>query len=165
MNRSDVLTLVEYNRWANNRLMRRAAHLGKEQLTAECWLSQGNLYNTLIHLADAQWSWRLACLEGRLPGRRLAADDFTTINAIRSYLKEEDEALIDYVKTLDDVGLNEVVEFRWAQARPRKRTLWHILAHVVNHGTIHRSEIGQYMETIGRSPGNMDFIMFTARER
>lgn len=165
MNQTDMLTLVEYNQWANNRLMRRAANLSSKQLTAACWLSGGNLMNTLIHLADAQYSWRVACREGSLPGKRLSEEDFAGVKALRAYLKEEDGALIEYVTSLDETALNETIEFRWSQARPRKRTLWHVLVHVVNHGTIHRSEIGQYMDTIGRSPGNMDFIMFTSRER
>ena len=163
MNQADMLTLVEYNQWANNRLMRRAANLSSEQLTAECWLSGENLLNTLIHLVDAQWSWRLACLEGMLPGRRLSEEEFANVAALRAYLKAEDAALIEYVSSLEDNALDETMEFRWAQARPRKRKRWHVLAHIVNHGTIHRSEIGQYMATIGRSPGNMDFIMFTSR--
>jgi uncharacterized damage-inducible protein DinB len=69
------------------------------------------------------------------------------------------------VTSLGDAALNKIVEFYWGEARPRTRTLWHILFHVVNHGTIHRSEIGQYMDTLDRSPGNMDFIMFTSRKR
>ena len=67
MNTADMLTLVEYNKWANNRLMRRAAHLSQEQLSEPCWLSQGNLYDSLIHTVDAQWSWRLACQASGYP--------------------------------------------------------------------------------------------------
>jgi len=138
MNTADMLTLVEYNKWANNRLMRRAAHLSQEQLGEPCWLSQGNLYDTLIHTVDAQYSWRIACQEGKLPDQRLSQEQFANVAAFRAYWQEEDAALISY---------------------------WFILFHVVNHGTIHRSEIGQYMDTLDRSPGNMDFIMFTARRR
>jgi uncharacterized damage-inducible protein DinB len=165
MNMADMLTLVEYNKWANNRLMRRAAHLSQEQLNEPCWLSQGNLYDTLIHTVDAQYSWRLACHEGKLPAERLSQEQFANVAAFRIFWQEEDAALITFVTSLGDAALNEIVEFYWGQARPRTRTLWYILFHVVNHGTIHRSEIGQYMDTLDRSPGNMDFIMFTSRKR
>ena len=157
MNTADMLTLVEYNKWANNRLMRRAAHLNQEQLSEPCWLSQGNLYDSLIHTADAQWSWRLACQDGRLPGERLSQEQFANVGAFRAYWQEEDAALIDYVSSLSDAALNETVEFHWAQTRPRSRTLWHILAHVVNHGTIHRSELGQYNGHSGPFSGQHGF--------
>ena len=37
MDTADMLTLVEYNKWANNRLMRRAAHLSEKQLNEPCF--------------------------------------------------------------------------------------------------------------------------------
>jgi uncharacterized damage-inducible protein DinB len=88
MNTADMLTLVEYNKWANNRLMRRAAHLSQEQLNEPCWLSQGNLYDTLIHTVDAQYSWRLACHEGKLPAERLSQEQFANVAAFRIFWQE-----------------------------------------------------------------------------
>ena len=123
MDTADMLTLVEYNKWANNRLMRRAAHLSQGQLNEPCWLSQGTLYDTLVHTADAQWSWRFACMEGKLPGRRLSQEEFDSVTAFRSYWQEEDANLISYVTALEEGALNETTEFFWGQARPRTRTL------------------------------------------
>lgn len=135
MQASQALTLVEYNRWANGRLMRRAAHLSPEQFHAPCWLSQGSLFKTLIHIADAQWFRRLALQEGRGPADTLTEQQF------------------------------QVIRFSWSTSRPRSKPLWQGLVHIVNHGTHHRSEAGQYMTTLGRSPGNLDFILYVAKER
>ena len=73
MKADDLLTLVEYNRWADGRLLRQVKKLTSEQLLSPCWLSQGNLLDTLIHILDAQWYWRLACQEGNAPVERLKA--------------------------------------------------------------------------------------------
>ncbi len=64
MQAKDLLTLVEYNHWANDRLLRRVNQLSSEDLETACWLSQGTVVNTLLHIADTQWYWRLACQEG-----------------------------------------------------------------------------------------------------
>jgi uncharacterized damage-inducible protein DinB len=52
---SDVVTLAEYNHWANERVLRRVVHLAPSELRAPCSLSHGTLFQTLLHVADAQW--------------------------------------------------------------------------------------------------------------
>ncbi len=165
MNAAQALTLAEYNRWANGRLLRAAARLAPEQLHAPCWLSQGSLFRTLIHLADAQWSWRLALQEGRMPGYALTEEQFPDFQSLRAYQKQEDDLLAAYAGALQDAQVEAEVEFSWSSARPRRRPLWQVLLHILNHGTHHRSEAGQYMATLGVSPGNLDFILYVAKER
>jgi uncharacterized damage-inducible protein DinB len=34
------------------------------------------------------------------------------------------------------------------------------IVHVVNHGTAHRAETGLLLERLGRSPGDLDYVLF-----
>ena len=65
--KDNLFALVQYNTWANTRLLQAAAQLTPEQLTAPCWLSQNSVFSTLLHTLDTQWYWRLGCQEGELP--------------------------------------------------------------------------------------------------
>jgi uncharacterized damage-inducible protein DinB len=156
---------VEYNRWANDRLFGKASRLASSQLGRATWLSRGSIRRTLIHLVDTQWYWRLAAQEGSAPVEELKEEEFADLRRLRARSREEDEKLVEFVASLNDVEVNQPVSYSWPRARPRSKVLWHIILHIVNHGTHHRSEIGQHMATLGASPGDLDFIRFVAKIR
>lgn len=163
--RNEIQTLTRYHAWANNRLMRKAANLNTEQLQTACWLSQGNILHSLVHLLDVQWSWLQICKTSRMPIRYITTADFGDIRQFRQAWQAEDQALMDYADGLSQEQLQGIVTYSWPQARPRSKPLWHILLHIINHGTHHRAEIGQYLASLGRSPGDMDLIKFLATEK
>jgi len=84
----------------NNRVLQCTGRLSQDQLTAPCWLSQGSVLRTLIHILDVQWYWRLGCQEGELLMRRLSEEGYTDVPALQVYWREEDERLETYVKSL-----------------------------------------------------------------
>lgn len=163
MKASQARLLAEYNQWANERLMRRLVHLSPAELEAPCWLSHGTLRHTLLHLADAHWFWRLACETGEAPGRNLAAADFADIHAMRDFIRREDAAWVSFVSGLSEERWRGPLTFRWPRARPRTRALWILVLHAFNHATHHRAEIGQRLGELGRSPGDLDLLVYAAR--
>jgi uncharacterized damage-inducible protein DinB len=58
------------------------------------------------------------------------------------------------VGSLDDTALSESLVINGDFAAPR----WLVLAHVVNHGTQHRSEVARYLTECGHSPGELDLL-------
>jgi len=38
--------------------------------------------------------------------------------------------------------------------------IWHVLSHVVNHGTAHRAQIGTMLRHFGHKPPSQDYIFF-----
>lgn len=165
MRAEDLTLLFEYNRWANERILRAAARLSKEQLEADTYLSHDSAFGTLIHIADAEWSWRLACQEGILPLEVLNAERLPTLSALRSFWLAEMDHMQAFVSGLDDRQATQAVRYSWYRAGPRTKTLWHILLHIVNHGTQHRGELGMYLAECGHSPGNLDFIQFIGKRK
>ena len=89
---NSIQILFDYNQWANERLLRKAARLSSANLTEPCWLSQGDVMGTLVHMLDAEWYWRNACQTGLAPGERLSKDMFPDMQALIERWKVEDLA-------------------------------------------------------------------------
>ncbi len=162
MDLDQAITLVNYNTWANRRLLLKAARLPWDQLNAEAGLSYHTILATLVHILDVQWYWRTGAQSGQLPVKTLNVGDFNDLASLKKRWLQDGRLFLEYVSQLSSAELHGSVTYSWPRARPHSRPLWHILLHIVNHGTHHRSEIGQYLATLGQSPGDLDFIKFVA---
>ena len=164
MNPEEAITLVEYNAWANHRILLKAARLPWEQLNTQTGLSHHTLFGTLVHILDTQWYWREGAQSGNLPMQALSAADFASFASLKRRWELEDRLFLDFVGNLPAGQLQGPVTYSWPWARPRTRPVWHILVHIINHGTHHRSEIGGYLTTLGQSPGDVDFIKYVSKK-
>jgi uncharacterized damage-inducible protein DinB len=160
MKKADVVALVEFNGWANRRILAKAARLSIRDLRRPAGLSFPSPLATLVHILDTQWYWREAAQIGILPSKTLEPLEFRTFSALRRRWDEEDRLLLRFVSSRTERQLDGKVTYTWPQARPRSRPLWHIIMHVINHGTQHRSELALFLTTKRLSPGKMDFLDF-----
>ena len=159
MNQEDILTLFKYNAWANARIWNATAQLTAKQFLAPASFSHGGLRGTLVHTLFAEWIWRRRW-EGLSPSEWLRPEDFVTFEALQSRWQIEEKALMDFVETVSDEALNDSMQYRRTEGEPRENMLWHLMVHLVNHGTQHRGEAAAMLTEFGHSPGDIDFIVF-----
>ena len=57
MTREDILLLYEYDRWANNRVLRSISGLTPEQFTRDLGGSFRSVRDTLVHIIGGEWGW------------------------------------------------------------------------------------------------------------
>ena len=159
MNKQDILTLYQYNQWANARIFNTAAKVTHEQFLAPASFPHGGLRSTLVHALFAEWLWRQRW-EGTSPTSRFKPEEFPTFPSLQARWLTEEKLLLDFVDDLTDDRLNSTFRYTDTKGRPFTRVLWHAMAHVVNHGTQHRSEAAAMLTEFGCSPGDIDFIYF-----
>lgn len=164
MNKADILTLYEYNAWANVRVLTAAAQVSPEQFTAPAGLSHSSVRGALAHVLAAEIVWRRRCQEGVSPPALPGEADFPTLESLRIRWADEEQAMRVYLAGLTDDLINAPVHYTTTKGVPQATILWQILAHVVNHGTQFRGEAAVALSQFGHSPGDLDFIYFI-RER
>jgi uncharacterized damage-inducible protein DinB len=150
-----LLALVRFHAWANDRILTTASDLSDEQLHRPGVLDRGSAFDTLRHLVDVDRSWRETCVGNDVGqtyvwDRGFVLDDLAAIHA---FCLEEDGRLRSYVESFDEASLNEPL----ADGDPQEPR-WLVVAHVVNHGTQHRSELAHHLTRCGHSPGDLDLL-------
>jgi uncharacterized damage-inducible protein DinB len=158
MDADDLLAFVRFHAWANDRILTTAAGLSDAQFRTDGVLDHGSSFETLRHLVDVDWSWRELCV-GNDIGDTYVWDhgfELDDLPGLHAFCLEEDARLRSYVESLDRAGLDESMQLGPDpnDAVPR----WLVIAHIVNHGTQHRSELARYFTESGQSPGDLDLL-------
>jgi uncharacterized damage-inducible protein DinB len=159
MNKQDILVLYQYNQWSTHKILDCAAAVPEAEFLAPADFPHGGLHSTLVHALFAEWIWRKRW-EGTSPTQRLKPEDFPTVDSLRSRWAEEENLLMAFVNNLTDELLNKVVAYKDTKGIPHERILWQMMAHVVNHGTQHKTEAAAILTGFGHSPGDIDMIYF-----
>ena len=159
MNKQDILILYKYNQWANAKILNAAANVTQEQYLAPASFPHGGLRGTLVHALFAEWIWRKRW-EGTSPTVRLKPEEFPTFESLCTRWAEEEKQLMDFVEGLTDERLNNTFNYMNTSGKPFTRILWQAMAHLVNHGTQHRTEAAAILTDLNHSPGDVDLIYF-----
>jgi len=159
MNNQDIALLYKYNRWANAKILNAASHVTSEQFLAPATFPHGGLRGTLVHTLFAEWIWRHRW-EGTSPVVRIKPEDFPTFESLRARWTDEEKLLMSFVENVTDERLNSHFFYTTTKGEPHERILWHVMAHLVNHGTQHRSEAAALLTDFGHSPGDIDLVYF-----
>jgi uncharacterized damage-inducible protein DinB len=158
VDRESLLAFVRFHAWANDRILTTSAALSDEDLRKTSVLDHDSAFQTLRHLVDVDWSWREFCT-GNDVGNTYVWDQGFVLDelpALHAFSLEEDMRLRRYVESLHGPDLSEPLAL--SEDPNDEVPRWLIIAHVVNHGTQHRSELARYLTECGHSPGDLDLL-------
>lgn len=147
--------LLDYDEWADERIVAAIDGLGEAELTRPREAYFGTLWNNLLHTLNVQHLW-LARWKGTPPPRLDEPMTTTWRDAFAASHRE----LEAYIAPMSDADLDRVVQGQDSRGTPYAIPLARLAAHLVNHGTQHRAETGLLLERLGRSPGNLDYFRF-----
>lgn len=162
MNRHDLDLLIDYNYWANHKILEQATKVSAEDLTAPQpkGFSAGSLRGTLVHTLGAEWAWRSRLQHGVSPAALLKEIEFPSLSSIVLRWGNEEQRMRAFTGGLSDERLNEEVHYTTTDGKPRAHTIGHALTHMVLHGMQHRAECAVTLTNLGYSPGNIDLLYY-----
>ncbi len=167
MRPEDLKFLYNYNHWANQRILDHTARLTPEQLHAPEGGSYGSVHATLVHTmeAEATWLmiWRGEGIDLDWSPYELDPADFPDVAAIRAMWNDVAADLSEFVDGLTPKGENspdQIISWSGDAGALRRRRLWPLMVHVVNHGTQHRSEVAMALTRYGHSPSEIDVTQY-----
>jgi uncharacterized damage-inducible protein DinB len=159
MDTGELQLIFEYNYWANAKMLAGAHRVALEQYVAPAAFPYGGLRGTLVHILEAEWSWRLR-FQGLGYGDELLPDVFATPAELEAHWHAEEHAMRTFLGSLRNEDLGRHVRYTSLDGAPRDRILWQSLLHVAFHGTQHRAEAAALLTEYGHSPGDIDFNVF-----
>jgi uncharacterized damage-inducible protein DinB len=149
-----IQPLVDYNYWANQRLLQALDSLAAEAYTREVGseFSFPTLQGMLVHIMSAELIWL-----GRSPGTPERAESYPSLAALK---ERWTRAEADFQGFVEEQDLARVIEGRNLAGQVFRLPLWQMVQHVVNHGTHHRSEAATMLTRLGQAPETLDLIVY-----
>jgi uncharacterized damage-inducible protein DinB len=157
----DLLTLYDYNCWANERLFKAAGQLSADEFTRVVGGSYDSVRTTLAHLLEVERGWLARC-DGDAGWLELNPDDFRSMNSIEEEWKAVAQFGHEFLARLSDADLSRKVSYRFDEDEPCGLPLSEMLLHTSNHATHHRGQVALMLRMLGHAPGDVDMLFYFA---
>lgn len=151
----------DYHFWANRKLFDETAALGEEAARREVGkqFSFPTLKGMLAHIYGADRIW-LARWKGESPTRLYGDADVASLADLRTKWDALEAEQRAFVTSLGTADLKRTLDYKATDGKPYAQPLWHLLQHVVNHATHHRSEVATMVTMTKGSPPPTDMVLF-----
>ncbi len=155
MDPEQIRRLIAYNQFADDKILGAIEGLSVEELERPREAYFGSIANNLWHTLSAQHRWL-----ARWKGEPLPPLERPVIASWPAAYAACHGALRRFVSALTAADLARVVKYTLRVGAVGEQPLGQLIVHLVNHSTHHRAETGLLLERIGRSPGDLDYVLF-----
>lgn len=153
---------IDYNNWANRRILEAATGLGKKELTRDFGTGDRSVSGTLLHVYGGEVVWIERLFGNSLKTRPYAAD--AGLETLEAAWPPQWDRWRDYVAGLTPQAAEAEISYATFRGDAFRSPVWQIILHVVNHGTHHRGQASGFLRAMGKTPPVLD-LMYYYRSR
>jgi uncharacterized damage-inducible protein DinB len=154
-------TLFDYQYWARDRLLAAAKGISAEEWVAPNGFSYDGLKPLLTHMLGTEIAW-LNRMRGpdATPVQLVSKEEGSSLETLVTRWAEVESTQLAFLAGLKDEDLGRRIEYRFRDGSLGSATIWEFLTIVYTHSVQHRSEAAEALTLIGRSPGNLDYVIY-----
>lgn len=148
------IKLFNYDRFANLQMLGCILAANQSQKAVQL----------MAHLLAAQQIWLKRCKRLPAPGVALWPDWPAT--EFKAMIESDHAAWISFLEQADDADFGKLIVYQNSKGDSFNNSLTDILAHLINHGTHHRAQIGQQLKLSGleKLPAS-DYIFYQRNQK
>ena len=123
-----LVTIYDYNYWANQRMLDVAAALNHEQLFRQQGHSWGCVQGVLAHIRNAEWIW-LRRWHGESPKALPGVEQFPDVAALRQDWAVLERQMRDFVAAQTRQSLQQKITYTNTSGQVYTLELWKMMVH------------------------------------
>lgn len=151
-----LLSLLDYNAWANEEYFRQIEDLPPDEVTKQRQSLMNNILISVNHLLVIDNVWMAHMKGEKHPFENLQTILHDNLDDLRTAKKEMDREIRDYVAGLSEEDLEEVVPYELIGGNRGRLPRSLIITHLAIHGAFHRGFIGDMLGQIPVIPPGQD---------
>lgn len=145
--KSYFIRLLNYDHFANTKIAELIIQTG----------ATGKPIEIMAHLLTAQQTWLKRLKKVPAPLTPLWPD--WPAETFAKIIDDNHRQLLLYVEAIEPHEFDDVLEYR-NSVGDFKNTVSDILAHLINHGTHHRAQIGTLLKIDGATLPGLDYVLY-----
>ena len=158
--RNYLHTLMAWNSWANDVTYQKVSELPAEEITKKRQTPLESIFVSLHHMlnVDDMWLHHMRGQKHDYEGLRITR--IADFDALRDARKAMDRTLEDYVASLSEEALEEVVDYELIGGNRGSMSRAMCLTHLALHGSYHRGWIADMFGQAGAMQPTTDLPVF-----
>jgi uncharacterized damage-inducible protein DinB len=150
---------IEYNHWANHRMLDAVAQLSVDQFNRNLGSSFPSIHDTLIHMMWAEWMW-LERWQGHSPREYWSSTKFVTLEDVLQRWSTIEAGQKQFVNTLEDGAEHRLIRYANFKSEEWVYTLGQMVKHCLLHSAYHRGQLATLLRQCGTTPPPTDYLVY-----
>ena len=156
--------LIDFNYWGNGLILKYAEQLDESDFIEKGLHSHGGLRDILAHMLFAEWIWLDRMQQTAMPveemRKKFDAERYTDVESLYKDWFDLELRMRAFVAKMPEEIITQEFTYTRSDGSECADSYADIITQVTFHAMQHRAECAMILTEKGKSPGNMDYLVY-----